>query len=257
LVSSCLVQFLFFCCIFTALLILKGFANIVNILSIYQVLDNKFSNIKERILYLVEFYKDTRESFFEKIGMTYGNFKGEAKKTPINSNALVNILSIYSEVNPEWLLTGDGPMLRKDMHPVAVPVPDGSSLGIPLIPTHAMAGYMSGEVQVLEFEAERYIIPLFKDAEFLIPVRGSSMQPKFNSGDIVACKRLSLKDIFFQWNKVYVIDTDQGVIVKRIRKGSDPELISIVSDNKDYEPFELHLSQIRSIAVVIGVIRLE
>lgn len=135
--------------------------------------------------------------------------------------------------------------------------PTNSTEGIPLIPLHAMAGYMSGEVQVLEFEAERYIIPMFKDAEFLIPVKGSSMHPKYNSGDIVACKKLSLSDIFFQWNKVYVLDTDQGVIVKRIRKGTNDNSVNIVSDNPAYEPFELSLNKIHSIAIVIGVIRLE
>ncbi|MDD2216422.1 MAG: hypothetical protein PHE41_07635 [Eubacteriales bacterium] len=46
--------------------------------------------------------------------MTYANFKGAAKNTPINSNALVNILAIYDDINPDWLLTGSGPMLRTE-----------------------------------------------------------------------------------------------------------------------------------------------
>jgi SOS-response transcriptional repressor LexA len=129
--------------------------------------------------------------------------------------------------------------------------------GIPLIPTHAMAGYMTGEVQTLDYECERYVVPMFKDADFLISVKGSSMIPKYNSGDIVACKKLPLSDIFFQWNKVYVLDTAQGVMVKRIKKGSDTNSILIVSDNIAYEPFELQITQLHGIAIVIGVIRLE
>ena len=210
--------------------------------------------IKERILYILEIKGVVKESFFNKIGMTYGNFTGKAKETPLNSNAIGNILSIFSDINPDWLLTGTGSMLRSGT-PIATLAPLGT--GIPLIPLHAMAGFMSGEVQVLEFEAERYIIPMFKDAEFLIPVKGSSMQPKYNSGDIVACKKLSLSDIFFQWNKVYVLDTDQGVIVKRIKKGTSNDSVNIVSDNTAYDPFELSLNKIHSIAIVIGVIRLE
>ena len=35
-------------------------------------------------------------------------FKGIAKMTPLNSDAIANILSIYQDVNPEWLLTGKG-----------------------------------------------------------------------------------------------------------------------------------------------------
>lgn len=129
--------------------------------------------------------------------------------------------------------------------------------GIPLIPIDAMAGVLTCEQTALEYECERYVVPMFKGADFLIPVKGSSMYPKYNSGDIVACKRVSMTDIFFQWNKVYVIDTDQGALIKRIKPGSAPDRILIVSDNDKYDPFELPYSAIHAVALVIGVIRLE
>lgn len=224
-------------------------------------MDNKIASIKERILYLIEYKGDTREDFFKKIGMTYGNFKGNAKNTPLNSNSVANILSIYTDISPDWLLTGIGPMLRannsKHGEPLNAIKSRLPSIGIPLIPIHAMAGFLSGEVGVLDYECEHYVIPVFKGAEFLIQIKGSSMIPKYNSGDIVACKKLPLTDIFFQWNKVYVIDTAQGALVKRIRKGSNADSILLVSDNPSYEPFELHLSQLNAVALVIGVIRLE
>lgn len=127
---------------------------------------------------------------------------------------------------------------------------------IPLIPIDAMAGIASGDIQIMEYEAERFIIPTFKGADYLISVKGSSMYPKYNSGDIVACKQLTI-DTFFQWNKVYVLDTEQGALIKRICKSDLDNHIRIVSDNISYEPFDLHLKKIRSIAIVIGVIRLE
>lgn len=128
---------------------------------------------------------------------------------------------------------------------------------IPLLPISAMAGVFSGDVSVMEFEAERYVIPIFKDADFLIPVKGSSMYPKYSSGDIVACKKLESWS-FFQYGKVYVIYTDQGPIIKRIRKGKDKDHVLIVSENADrYPPFDLHRSEIKGVAIVIGVIRQE
>ncbi|MDV3585642.1 hypothetical protein CMU68_10600 [Elizabethkingia anophelis] len=77
-------------------------------------MDNKFSNIKERILQIANNQDISYEKFCEKIGVTYGNFKGENKKRPINSNILENILSIYPNVNPSWLLTGQGKMLIEE-----------------------------------------------------------------------------------------------------------------------------------------------
>ena len=158
------------------------------------------------------------------------------------------------DVEAHYLLTGEGPMLRSDL-PAAHPAKEPGA-GIPLIPINAMAGVFTGEQSVLELECERYVVPAFKDAEFLITVKGSSMIPKYYSGDIVACKRMPL-DTFFQWNKVYVLDTEQGPLIKRVKKGTTDETLSIFSDNPDYEPFELPRTKIYHIALVVGVIRLE
>lgn len=165
------------------------------------------------------------------------------------------------DVNINWLLTGEGNMLRtesgKEENIPVVHPSDSPMEGIPLIPISAMAGAFTGEQTVLEYECERFVVPTFKGAEFLISVKGSSMYPKYNSGDIVACKRLPMDELFFQWNKVYVLDTDQGPLIKRVKPGSDKEHVLIVSDNERYEPFELPLDRIYHVALVIGVIRLE
>lgn len=164
------------------------------------------------------------------------------------------------DIDLNWLLTGEGSMFRKESEKENILVAhpsDSPTEGIPLIPISAMAGAFTGEQSVLEYECERFVVPTFKGAEFLISVKGSSMYPKYNSGDIVACKRLPMDDIFFQWNKVYVLDTDQGPLIKRVKPGSDKEHVLIVSDNEHYEPFELPLDRIYHVALVIGVIRLE
>ena len=116
---------------------------------------------------------------------------------------------------------------------------------------------MKGELSVLEYECERYVVPAFKDADFLMPVTGNSMLPTYISGDIVACKRVPMSGLFFQWNKPYILDTTQGAIIKRIKPGSDKQHVLIVSDNKEYDPYELPYTEIHAVALVIGIIRLE
>lgn len=166
------------------------------------------------------------------------------------------VISKCEEINANWLLTGQGPMLKEDNN-LPMALKSANSEGIPLIPLDAMAGISSGEISVLELDCERYVIPMFKGADFLIPVKGSSMIPKYNSGDVVACKKIPMQDLFFQWNKVYVLDTNQGALIKRIHKGPDNEHITLISENEKYTPFNLHLSQIYSVAIVVGVVRLE
>lgn len=136
-------------------------------------------------------------------------------------------------------------------------LPEGSIEGIPLIPASAMAGAFTSDVSIMEYECEHYIIPDFKGADFLIRVKGDSMQPTYYSGDLVACQKIPMNDVFFQWNKTYVLDTNQGAIIKRVLPGKDEDHICIVSDNTKYPPFELEKSYLHAIALVRGIIRLE
>lgn len=94
-------------------------------------------------------------------------------------------------------------------------------------------------------------------AEYLIRVSGSSMYPKYSSGDILACKKIH-EITFFQWGKIYVINSAQGAMVKRLFEcTTNTDNIICKSDNEKYPPFELPKSEIRSLSIVIGVVRLE
>jgi phage repressor protein C with HTH and peptisase S24 domain len=187
--------------------------------------------------------------------------------TDIQSKWLQVVVENYPQYSADWLLSGKGNMLKSPSSPStpiderstepAHHVPEGNREGIPLLPISAMAGAFTDDISVMEYECERYVVPVFKGADFLIPVKGSSMYPKYSSGDIVACQRVPMSDLFFQWNKVYVIDTNQGALIKRIKPGSTPDKVLIVSDNEKYDPFELPISAIHAVALVIGVIRLE
>jgi phage repressor protein C with HTH and peptisase S24 domain len=217
-------------------------------------------NDSQKIEELLHHFRVDKRGFAEKCGLESSIFSHiKAGKCKISKRVFDKIISAFPEINMKWLATGEGEMIKKEdtEQDRAVKVSEHSIEGIPLLPIDAMAGLGKGEFQIMEYECERYVVPMFKGAEFLIQVKGSSMIPKYNSGDVVACKRLVLNDLFFQWNKVYVLDTSQGALVKRIKKGRDDDHILIVSDNEQYEPFELHKNQIYGVALVIGVIRLE
>lgn len=175
------------------------------------------------------------------------------------TDVLCGILEVYTEVDCRWLLTGKGEMFwgKEEYarhHEAARAAMHRDT--IPLIPMDAVSAVLSGGRAVADDDCDRYVIPVFKGAEFLIQVKGDSMQPMYNSGDIVACKRLPL-DTFFQWNRVYVIDSEQGVLIKRVRPGEDSGHIVLLSDNQNYTPFQLARRDIFSLSIVMGVIRVE
>lgn len=204
-------------------------------------------------------YKGVPHTRFEKeIGLSNGYLNTQLRRNAdIGESVLQRFIDNSLDVNVEWLITGNGSMLvnaKKPLNSYNASPPTG----IPLIPIEAMAGYGNGEFVVDDNSGiERFVVPTFKGADYLISVKGSSMYPKYNSGDIVACKKLNINDIFFQWNKVYVLDTEQGALIKRVCKAKDDKHILCVSDNNNYGSFELHRSKINAIAIVMGVIRLE
>lgn len=137
-------------------------------------------------------------------------------------------------------------------HPATTP-----SEGIPLIPADAMAGILTSDVSIMDYECERYVIPDFRGADFLITVKGDSMMPTYHPGDLVACRRIPLSDRFFQWGKAYVVDTNQGPLIKRINPSPEAEAITLLSDNAAYGPITLPATSVRDVALVIGLVRLE
>lgn len=75
--------------------------------------------IKERVMQILEYKGIAKENFFTQIGMTSANFRGNARFTPLNSNAIANIFAIIPDLNLVWLITGQGSMLKS-----AAPVAD-------------------------------------------------------------------------------------------------------------------------------------
>ena len=169
-------------------------------------------------------------------------------------------------ISLHWLLTGEGEMLRTDTPavvtiseetppPQLIPAPPGK--GLPLIPLPAMAGFLKGAADIDPNEIEWYFVPAFRDCQFLIRVKGESMSPRYLSGDIVACREVQDTGTFFQWGKTYVLDTDQGVVIKRVQPSEKENHILCVSDNPEYDPFDVPIAGIYHLAIVRGLIREE
>ncbi len=161
------------------------------------------------------------------------------------------------EITPKW------DFLRKfeaefDLNIEPVNEQKVSKTGTPLISLEVAAGFGNEVFAIREEDVQaRYVVPDFSDIDFMIRVKGSSMYPKYSSGDIVAC-RIIRESKFIQWNKVYVIaTTEQGILCKRLKQSKEPDCLLAVSDNKEYEPFDLPKNEITGLALVVGVIRLE
>lgn len=123
----------------------------------------------------------------------------------------------------------------------------------PRIPYTAAAGTLSGTMSgVTVKDCEQMpLIQQFPAYDFTMFIKGDSMAPKYESGDEIACRRID-QSRFIQWGKPHVLDTAQGIIVKRIY--DDGDRIRCVSYNPDYADFSIPKEDIYSMSLVVGAL---
>ena len=205
---------------------------------------------KQRLIDFARARYDMGQTRFEDYcGLAHGTISAIKAAGP-SASAVTKISTACPDLDLNWLFTGLGKMLKTSDQPK----PTAHSL--PLIPAEAFAG-----PGLPSYEDERiedfYTVSEFKNSDFLIRVKGDSMVPKYNGGDIVACKKV--KDIFFlQWNRAYVILTrSQGIMIKRVQPSEKEGYIKCVSDNERYAPFDVPTEDIVQMALVNGAITLD
>lgn len=201
---------------------------------------------------------------------------GKAKKNgkAMNSANIEKILLACPDLNPDWLLTGRGEMLktnRTSRHDSAEQMPvveynDSEIQDIrqtsrnetiqtrPRIPLDAAAGGLSVALSsVSEFDCERMpVIPSLPQYDFTIVARGDSMEPAIESGDELACRFIK-ESAFIQWGRPHVLDTAQGIVVKCIFE--DNGNILCRSNNTNYPDFLISKDEIYHMALVVGLLR--
>lgn len=225
--------------------------------------------VSARVGEYLEEKKISYYAFENSLGASRGSISKAVKDgKSIGSNMLEKILLMYPDLNPTWLLTGEGKMLlhnTEDSRMVktyqlktdtAV-----ESQQIPLYDLEAVAGLVPlfGNTQALK-PVDHISIPHLPQCDGAIYVTGDSMYPLLKSGDIVLYKEV--KDIAngIFWGEMYLLSVSVGdeeyITVKYIQKSSDPECVKLVSENKHHQEKEVHLSTIRALAMVKASIRM-
>ena len=161
---------------------------------------------KERLEHFIAAMGYSVREFERAIGVSNGTVRHITDA--LSANLKEKISANFPQLSMNWLLTGEGEMLRSSKaapsqpdvneRPVLKEVTQG---GLPLIPIDSVAGFNGwDECGVSEMDCTHYDVPDFAaaHADFLIRVSGSSMYPKYSSGDILACRKID-EITFLQW----------------------------------------------------------
>lgn len=189
---------------------------------------------------------------FLEIGQGYVS-QMERGDRPIPKTAMDKITS-----NPNWIVEVQNMEVETvdNRGVITVNCKQEDCKPLPLVPREAISHpgtphFTKDQVQ------DYYNVREFRDCDFLIRAKGDSMCPKYNGGDLVAC-RFVHDVLFFQWGRIYVVYTkSQGVILKRVQPSNDPDKIMCCPENPKYGAFEIPKADILLLAIVTGSISME
>lgn len=213
---------------------------------------------KDRILEFLASQKISKNKFYLDTGVANGTLD---KKSGITGDTIKKIFTAYPEINLEWLIMGEGNMLKSSI--ITLNNDLKSMRDMYAIIANLDPDSISEEEFIIESPLE--FVPIFSSKKnrpfqgyLSIPnlnscdgaayVKTDSMYPLIKPGDIV-CFKLANNANQIHWGDMYIIHTiidgDEYLTIKNIEKSQlGEEYVSLVSYNQKYAQLDILLKDI-------------
>lgn len=180
---------------------------------------------------------------------------GKISLTPRNRN----ILAARLNISLRYLEQGIGPMIVVEK---SKPAPQNSTqgeeqkfIGVPYFPK-SIGGLITEPDSIITEEPEYYInFEPFNECTFYRPVFGHSMAPRYNTGDIVACKRVQNKrNILFGQTYLCLIshEGDFYEVIRVLRHHEEEDKVILMPFNTSFDPMTIPTSAIVELYMIHG-----
>lgn len=201
------------------------------------------TTIKQRVMTYIENIGITVREFERVCGMANGYVRGI--DSSIGEKKLKTISLMYPNLNIEWLLTGEGSMLKESSQY------ESRKTIRYWTDVDATGGGVQLYDDTMTNSIVEMVIPSFSDCTDAINIYGDSMSPLYKSGQIILMKEWT--ESFIEYGKVYLVITKSGNrMVKYLRKSDTQGKVVCASENPKYEPFEIETEDIVKIYIVKG-----
>ena len=191
---------------------------------------------KERVLALIKEFGGTQVACAKHIGVGQSAIANWIKRDNIPASTKQQILSHCDGISERWLFFGEGTMQ--------------------FIGTNNFYKEIEVSAGRLEFcnsscKPQRIYIPGV-EADAFFPVKGFSMYPTIQEGDIVGVVKVDDIQTINPKNTYLIITRDNERMIKHIELGNAKSpYITLTSDNVEYEPFKIRKENVLSIYKVI------
>lgn len=213
------------------------------------------TTVKGRLLKYLKHRRVSQSEFARNLGVA-PTYIGAIRKS-IPEDKVVRICELYPDLARDWLLYGEGEMLRGESREMGIHERRGYE--VPLLPVEAVAGRLQDWADSVSLRQCETVMSPMKDVDFAIRITGDSMEPNIHEGSTLLIKRINER-AFIPWGHVMVIDTANGVLVKVVCpcnvEGDDEEYIEARSYNPAYPPIRIPVSCIYGLYRVMGSLQL-
>lgn len=224
--------------------------------------------LKERIIQFIEYKGISVQRFEKEVGLSNAAVSKMGDNT--RRATVDKISNCFPDLNPNWLLTGEGEMLNIINRKVneAYPIDEPIILRVPLVSQYAQAGYLCGyadEAYMASLPTIPYIVDHEAQGHYVaFEVKGDSMndgtEDSILEGDRLLCREImphlwsDSKLHIRKWD--FVIVHTEGILVKRIIDHNvENHTITIHSLNSIYPDRIINLSEVKQIFNVIELQR--
>lgn len=197
-------------------------------------------DIGEKVTLLRDTYSEGNNmKFAELMGETPATTSGWCRAKSLGREVIVKILSNLPDVDANWLMMDNGPMLKVEMlkeKPIKGSIPFYEHLPV-------SAGNL--DVLIKSSEPTGWLNLPGVSAKALFPVIGCSMKPEINPGDMIGVVPLDAWDMVDP-DKVYFIITSDDRMIKHLAVDDiDEDILWCISPN--YPKFKICKSDIKFI----------
>lgn len=210
---------------------------------------------KKRLLQYLSSKHISVTVFLQETGIKRGFLDGDKLKASISDIFLAKIIAKYEDLNIEWLITGNGEMLKdgnlKQYNEPQFSISQFKQRGYaPYYSDLPLSAGLMGLANIEQREnPESWIKFPGVDVDGWFPVIGCSMEPKIFAGDIVGVKQID------NWeridpDKTYMIITHDDRMIKHLETDdNDDSILWAVSEN--YSRFKIYKYEIIRIFRVV------